>query len=416
MLPKIRKHGRSICVEIVETNTKSKQIGKLISTVTILGIIFVSFNLRPAITSVGPLVNDIQNDLNLAHWSAGILTSLPLIAFAVMSPIVPNISSRLTNGWTLIVGLVILLIGLFIRTTANLIMLFTGTFLVGVGIAVMNVMLPVIVKDLFPQKFAIMTSVYTTSMSIFAALASGVSVPLASGLNLGWKMTLLVWSIPAIIALIIWILLVRIEKNHQAENVKSITKEKNNLWRSPLAWQIALFMGLQSFLFYVTIAWLPDILHSKGLSWETAGWLLSFTQFIGLPANFFVPILAERSQSQQKFALGICSLTIIGYFLLLVSTTNPLIVIAIGLVGFSSGGMFSLALAFLGMRAKNAADASRLSGMAQSLGYIFAAFGPTLIGFLFDFAKTWNVPILALILVSILTAFFASRSGQNRFV
>lgn len=364
MLPKIRKHGRSICVEIVETNTKSKQIGKLISTVTILGIIFVSFNLRPAITSVGPLVNDIQNDLNLAHWSAGILTSLPLIAFAVMSPIVPNISSRLTNGWTLIVGLVILLIGLFIRTTANLIMLFTGTFLVGVGIAVMNVMLPVIVKDLFPQKFAIMTSVYTTSMSIFAALASGVSVPLASGLNLGWKMTLLVWSIPAIIALIIWILLVRIEKNHQAENVKSITKEKNNLWRSPLAWQIALFMGLQSFLFYVTIAWLPDILHSKGLSWETAGWLLSFTQFIGLPANFFVPILAERSQSQQKFALGICSLTIIGYFLLLVSTTNPLIVIAIGLVGFSSGGMFSLALAFLGMRAKNAADASRLSGMA----------------------------------------------------
>jgi len=399
----------------MEQTIKAKE--KSIQAVLVAAIILVSFNLRPAITSVGPLVNDIQNDLGLAHWSAGLLTSLPLIAFAVMSPIVPNISAKLTNGWTLIIGLTILLFGFFIRTVANLFFLFFGTFLIGVGIAVLNVILPGIVKDKFPQKFALMTGVYTTSMNIFAALASGVSVPLASGLNLGWKNALLLWSVPVVIALIFWFFIVKIEKKDRMKDIKTSTqRETSNLWRSPLAWQIALFMGLQSLLFYVTITWLPDILHSKGLSKETAGWFLSLTQFIGLPANFFVPILAERYSSQQKVALGICSFSLIGYFILLISPSFWVMVIGIAFIGLGLSGTFSLALALFGLRARNARKASQLSGMAQSLGYIFAAVGPMLIGYIYDFSEKWTIPILTVIIIGLLTAFFGYRAGQDRYV
>lgn len=402
-------------MEFTDQTTKAKE--KSIQAVLVAAIIFVSFNLRPAITSVGPLVNDIQNDLGLAHWSAGLLTSLPLIAFAVMSPIVPNISGNLTNSWTLIMGLIFLLLGLFIRTVANLFFLFFGTFLVGVGIAVLNVILPGIVKDKFPQKFALMTGVYTTSMSVFAALASGMSVPLASGLNLGWKYALLVWSVPAVIALIFWLFIVKIDKKDRPKDIKiSGKQETSNLWRSSLAWQIALFMGLQSSLFYVTITWLPDILFSKGVSREMAGWLLSLTQFIGLPANFFVPILAERYSSQQKVALGICSFSLIGYFLLLISSAFWVIIIGIALIGFGLSGTFSLALSFLGLRVRNARQASQLSGMSQSLGYIFAAVGPMLIGYIYDFSEKWTVPIITLIIIVLLTAFFGYRAGQDRYV
>lgn len=390
---------------------------KIVYVMLVMGVILAAFNLRPGITSVGPLVNDIQTDLHLAHWSAGLLTSLPLIAFAVMSPIVPAIANRLSNGWTLITGLILIIVGLFVRTTPILFLLFIGTFLVGVGIAILNVILPVIVKDKFPHKFALMTSVYTTSMSGIAALASGLSVPLANGLNLGWRNSLLVWAIPAVIAIVVWVILLRLDQNERPQKIQLDKQEKTtNLWNSSLAWQIALFMGLQSFLFYVTITWLPDILHSKGLSFETAGWLLSITQIIGLPANFFVPIIAEKFDSQKKVALGICSTSIIGFTILLFSTSYLFIIISIVFFGLGLGGTFSLALAFIGMRAKDAKQSAQLSGMAQSIGYIFAAVGPILIGSLFDMTNMWTVPIVTIIIVGILTAFFGSRAGENRYV
>ena len=171
-----------------------------------MGIVFVAFNLRPAITSVGPLVAIIQDDLGLMHWSAGLLTSLPLIAFSFVSPIVPKLSNRLGNEQALILGLVILFIGIALRFMSVAFFLFAGTLLVGVGIAICNVLLPAIVKGKFPLKVGLMTSIYSTSMGLMASLASGVSIPLASGLNLGWQNTLIIWGIPAVLAIVIWVI------------------------------------------------------------------------------------------------------------------------------------------------------------------------------------------------------------------
>lgn len=381
----------------------------------ISGIVLVAFNLRPAITSVGPLVGIIQEDVGLAHWSAGLLMSIPLISFAVMSSLVPRIAARLSNEKTLLLGLVILLVGICIRSISMTLFIFVGTLLIGVGIAIGNVLLPVVVKEKFPQKFGLMTSIYSTSMGLFASLASGISIPLAHGLKLGWDGALIVWGIPTIIAIVVWILLIRL--NPAKDNaVKSVRISAKQIWRSPLAWKIALFMGFQSSLFYITMSWLPEILYNYGISRGTAGWLLSFTQIVGVPVSFLVPILAGRLRSQVwiAFALGMCS--IVGYGGLWMGSSYPIMILSIILIGIALGGNFPLALSYIGIRARNGNQAAELSGMAQSTGYMLAAIGPILIGYLYDMTQVWTIPLITLIVISGVVTTFGILSGRDKYV
>lgn len=381
----------------------------------ISGIVLIAFNLRPAITSVGPLVGIIQEDVGLAHWSAGLLMSIPLISFAVMSSLVPRIAARLSNEKTLLLGLVILLVGICIRSISMTFFIFFGTLLIGVGIAIGNVLLPVVVKEKFPQKFGLMTSIYSTSMGLFASLASGISIPLAHGLKLGWDGALIVWGIPTIIAIVVWILLIRL--NPAKDNaVKSVRISAKQIWRSPLAWKIALFMGFQSSLFYITMSWLPEILYKYGISRGTAGWLLSFTQIVGVPVSFLVPILAGRLRSQVwiSFALGMCS--IVGYGGLWMGSSYPIMILSIILIGIALGGNFPLALSYIGIRARNGNQAAELSGMAQSTGYMLAAIGPILIGYLYDMTQVWTIPLITLIVISGVVTTFGMLSGRDKYV
>jgi MFS transporter, CP family, cyanate transporter len=399
-------------LELLKSNTYSK------STYTIwlvIGIVLVAFNLRPAITSVGPLVGMIQKDVGLAHWSAGLLMSLPLIVFAIMSPIVPKLANRITNEMALIVGLTSLLFGIVIRSIPMAFFLFVGTLFIGVGIAIGNVLLPAIAKDKFPEQFGLMTSVYSTSMGLIASLASGVSVPLTEGMNLGWKGALNVWGIPAVAAILVWTFLSKFNQGNQQE-IKKVTPNSNQIWRSPLAWQIAIFMGFQSFLFYVTISWLPEILHSHGMSMETAGWLLSFSQIVGLPASFIIPMIAGRYRSQKwiSFMLSMCS--VIGYGGLLLGSSYPILIVSIIFIGIALGGTFPLALSYIGLRSRSAGQAADLSGMTQSTGYILAAVGPLFIGFLYDYTHMWTIPLITLILVSVVVMLFGMLSGRDQYV
>lgn len=382
----------------------------------IAGIVLVAFNLRPAITSLGPLLGMIQDDVELAHWSVGLLMSLPLIVFAIMSPLVPKIASQLTNEKTLLIGLTCLLIGITIRSIPMVFFLFTGTLLVGLGIAIGNVLLPAIVKGKFPKKFGLMTSVYSTSIGLIASLASGVSVPLAVNFNLGWQGAQIVWGLPVIIALIVWALLFKYNQGDPNVIRQKQSTHSKQMWRTPLAWQIAIFMGFQSLLFYVTISWLPEILHSHGISLETAGWLLSFTQLVGLPASFFIPVLAGRFESQVSIACILSMCSVLGYSGLLFGSTYPILIGSIILIGIALGGSFPLVLSYIGLRARNVQQAAALSGMAQSTGYVLAAVGPMFIGYLYDVTHLWTIPILMLIVVSFVVMIFGMLSGRNRYV
>ncbi|WP_339213823.1 MFS transporter [Ornithinibacillus sp. FSL M8-0202] len=400
----------------MELHHQEANNNQLYKFLVVAGIIIVAFNLRPAITSVGPLMSTIRDDVGLSNWSVGLLTSLPLIAFAFMSPIAARLGNRFTNEKVILWGLIFLLAGIAVRSVSLIGLIFLGTLLVGVGISVCNVLLPGVVKDKFPLKVGLMTSVYSTAMGVFAATASGVSVPLANGIGLGWKVALSVWAIPAVLGIIIWIYLSN-KSRHATVETKFITGTTDtNIWKSTLAWQIAAYMGLQSFLFYVTISWLPEILHSHGMSMETAGWLLSYTQFVGLPASFLVPVLAAKFASQRLIVLvmGICS--IVGFTGLLLGTHNILIIISITLIGLALSGTFALALAFLGMRARDAKQAASLSGMAQALGYILAAVGPIFIGYLFDLTHAWTVPIISLMIVALLVTVFGFGAGRDKYV
>ncbi|XTP55270.1 MFS transporter [Niallia sp. Krafla_26] len=382
----------------------------------IAGIIFVAFNLRPAITSIGPVVSLIQEDLGLAYWSVSLLTSLPLIAFAVISPIAPKLAHRLTNEKTLLFGLVLILTGIGIRTIAITFLLFFGTFLIGSGIAICNVILPVVIKDKYPLKFGLMTSVYSTAMSIMASIASGISVPLTSGLNLGWQIALFVWGIPVVFAIILWIYLTKKSKSQAIER-KAVTKSEKLIWRSPLAWQIAFFMGCQSLMFYVTITWLPEILQSLGANITTAGWLLSFTQLIGLPAGFIAPVLAGRLRNQKGLAAVLGLSTVSGFSALLLFGTNDVaMIISIIFIGIGLGGTFPLALALVGLRSQTATQAADLSGMAQSVGYVLAAIGPIAIGLIYDFTHTWTVPIITMMIVGMINIVFGFWAGRDQYV
>lgn len=381
----------------------------------IAAIIIAAFNLRPAITSVGPLLGDIRDDIGLSNGVAGLITTLPLLAFAVMSPIASKLGNRLGNALALFFGLAILLAGLIIRSLPMVPLLFVGTTLIGFGIAISNVLLPAIIKDKFPNKVGNMTSVYTTSMTLMASTASGISVPLAAGLGMGWQLALLCWALLTVIGLLIWLVVIKQNRGARSESKLGQTSGEK-LFRSPLAWQVTLFMGLQSFIFYVVVSWLPEMLHDFGFTVSTAGWLLFYAQIMGLPATFLTPRLAGRFSNQQGIVLVIAALVFIGFGGLLLGGPLPLIVVWVSFIGIALGGAISLSLALLGIRARHARQAAELSGMAQSLGYILAAVGPLLIGFLYDVTHTWTTPLITILIVILLMACAGVGAGRDKYV
>ena len=375
----------------------------------ILGIILIAFNLRPALTSLGPLIGLIRIESTFSNSLFGLITTLPLLVFALLSPLVPSLARYLGNEKALFAGLLILALGIVVRSIPMVGSLFVGTLLIGVGIVVGNVLLPSLIKDRLPKEIGKMTGLYSTAMVGFAALASGVSVPLAERLKGGWRAALGFWMITAVLAIIIW--LPQLKYKGQV-----LTYRQKGLWTSPLAWQVTLFMGLQSFCFYIIIAWLPEILVSYGTNISQAGWLLAFNQFISIPGALWAPIVAERMTQQRKLVLGIGLLYLIGISCMLFNSNFIVLTLGTLILGFGQGASVSLAFTFFVLRTRNAWEAAGLSGMAQACGYLLAALGPLLIGFLFDATQQWTWPLLVLLLASLVMILAGWGAGRNQYV
>ncbi len=375
----------------------------------ILGIILIAFNLRPALTSLGPLIGLIRIESTFSNSLFGLITTLPLLVFALLSPLVPSLARYLGNEKALFAGLLILALGIVVRSIPMVGSLFVGTLLIGVGIVIGNVLLPSLIKDRLPKEIGKMTGLYSTAMVGFAALASGVSVPLAERLKGGWRAALGFWMITAVLAIIIW--LPQLKYKGQV-----LTYRQKGLWTSPLAWQVTLFMGLQSFCFYIIIAWLPEILVSYGTNISQAGWLLAFNQFISIPGALWAPIVAERMTQQRKLVLGIGLLYLIGISCMLFNSNFIVLTLGTLILGFGQGASVSLAFTFFVLRTRNAWEAAGLSGMAQACGYLLAALGPLLIGFLFDATQQWTWPLLVLLLASLVMILAGWGAGRNQYV
>lgn len=382
----------------------------------ILGIIFISFNLRAPITAVGSVVKLIKAEYLLSSGMAGFITTVPLLAFAIVSPFVSNISKKIAYGKTMGIGLILIMIGELIRSYTNNIGLFIGTIFIGVGIAIGNVLIPSIIKQKFKDKVGTMTSIYTSSMCIFAAVGAGVSIPIAEGLGLGWKNSLASWFILTVITFIIWLPQlkvknaedVKIKKDEKVEEVKSIS-----IWKSKTAWWVTLFMGTQSLLFYSLVAWLPTIIMSKKMSDTFAGTMALTFQLVAIPATLVIPMLCDKFKNQRILVFVSEAIYLLGMILFLIGNTEGIMLVSVILLSLGMGGSISLSIAFISLRSPNGARAAELSGMSQSAGYLFAAVGPILMGIIYDIQKSWNLPIILFGILIIFLTFCGWFAGND---
>jgi MFS transporter, CP family, cyanate transporter len=370
---------------------------RLRSFLFVLGIVLLAANLRPALTSVAPLIGEIRASTGISNGAAGLLTTLPLLAFALLSPVAPMVARRFGMEGVLLAGLLVLAAGILLRWMGTTAALFLGTAILGAAISFGNVLLPGLVKREFPERAGLMTSVYSTSLGTSAALAAGVSVPLAQLDGIGWRGALAVWALPALLASVAWVS--QLGRKDLPDASSPSSPGIGDLWRSPLAWQVTLFMGLQSLAYYVTLTWLPEILQEQGLSAAKAGWMLGLSQAVAIVAMFSAPVVASRRPSQRRVVAVAATLSGAGALGLLVagSSAAPLWVV---LLGLGQGASFSLALTFFALRSPDPAHAAALSGMAQSIGYLLSAVGPFLFGVLRDATGAWKVPLALLLVIT----------------
>jgi len=372
-------------------------------------IILLSFCLRPSITGVGPLIPIIRDDLLLSNSWAGFLTTLPLLAFATFSLFSSAIGHALGYLRSIVLGLIILGLGMVLRVQGGVFLLYFGTALTGIGIVICNVLLIPLIKEKLPNQIGLMTSAYTTGLSLFAAIGTGISIPLAE--VYGWRGALLAWVALVILTLVVWVPQVR--KNRVT--VKEIAEPKGaNVWRSKLAWQVSLFMGLQSFIFFTLITWLPDLLVDKGLSLGRAGLVVMLMQIVGLSGTFLAPLVAVKFKEQTVIAMALGVAYILG-FSTLFSSSLLLIYVGLTLVGFSLGASISMAYVLIGLRTSGRTTA-QLSGMSQSAGYYLASVGPILVGLLFDIAVNWNLFIIIMVASAVAFTYLGSEVGRDRKV
>jgi CP family cyanate transporter-like MFS transporter len=413
-------------------------------------ILLLAGNLRAALTSVGPLVSEIRADTGISDGLAGLITTVPLLAFAAMSSQAPRLARRYGVERTLLASMLVLTAGILARSSGPVAALFGGTVLVGLAIAAGNVLLPGLVKRDFSERTGWMTGLYSGAMGVMATVAVAAAVPLADRAGLGWRGSLACWAAPAAVAALVWVPLARRQRRAADPTPPGATvrdtlqghgaapdpsddgtapaaaegsanppqpgrSAARSLWRSGLAWQVTLFMGLQSLVFYSTIAWLAEILRDRGLSASAAGWLVSVAQFAGLVTSLAAPPLATRRRSQRVHASASALLSLAGYGGLLLAGGSLLPLWCV-LVGLGQGAMFSLALTLFALRAPDARRAAELSGMAQTIGYLLAASGPTVLGLVHDLTGAWTVPLAALTATTIAILIAGLFAGRDALV
>ncbi len=385
----------------------------------LVGVLLIGANLRTAITSVGPLLGDIRVDLGIGGAVASILISLPLIAFALVSPLAPVIARRMGVERALGASLAVLAAAIVLRSIPLPGLIWVGTAALGVAIAVMNVLLPALIKQDYPHQIGMMTGLYSVAQSALAALAAGLAVPIA-GATSGWRIALGVWAGLALVGLAVFVPQIRARDRVRPPAHDDVAKaaacipsgSSAALWRSALAWQVAVFMGLQSVLYYVVITWWPAIEHSEGVSVDVAGWHQFAFQAVGIAGNMVTAVLVQRMRDQRAIIAGLAILGAAAAAGQLLLPAIPLLWVI--LAGASAGGSIVVALSLFGLRTGNHVQAAALSGMAQSVGYLLAAFGPVAIGWLHDVTGAWRLGLIVLLAATLAQLVVGVLAGRDR--
>lgn len=381
-----------------------------------IGVLLIAANLRGSFVSVGPVLSNISADLDLSTTAAGFLTGLPLIAFAVFSPMAPGVAARLGLDRTMWVSLLILAAGIVLRSLPVPGFIWAGTAMIGLAIAFLNVLVPSLVKRDFPLKVSQITGKYTAVQAGVAALGAAVVVPVAQTSPAGWRLALGIWVGVALIAMAV--LLPWLRRGPSGAGTRQAPAEAEEAYRSPwgsaLGWQVTLFMGLQSVAFYVLMAWLPTIEQDHGVSATTAGIHLSVFLLVNVFASLAAGSLLHRGTDQRLISFVSGTLMVVTFLGLAVAPDLTLLWVLLGSLG--CGSLIVIALSLFSLRSVNYPQAASLSGMAQSVGYTLGAMGPVMFGGLRELSGDWTLPLLAAAAIMAVLAVTGLFAGRNRVI
>ncbi|MCB5161745.1 MFS transporter [Marinomonas algarum] len=384
-----------------------KRLARHEAVYLLLFILLVALSLRGPITGLPPLLSRISQDLNLSSSQSGLLTSLPLLAFAFFAPVASWLTRYFRIERILASGVGLIALGMLMRTFGATATLYLGAVVIGAGIAIGNVLLPSLLKREFPEHIIQLTAVYVLMMSIGGFMMSSFMVPLSlfAEQNLlvlpftdtpirGWSFALACQMLCIILPLMVWFS-GKIPL-HQAPQ-KNTLEVSSSVWRSKTAWQVAGFLSFNSLLSYILVAWVPAILMSQGYRDTTAGLYQGYLQLAGAAPSLLLTPFIHRLGSHRRlclFATGLTFMSLAGF--LFVPSESAIWSVLFGF-GISMG--FILGLSFVGMRTHSPKQAAALSGMAQLIGYTLAAIGPVFIGALYDWRQSWDWPLYILLVI-----------------
>ncbi|MFE2939915.1 CynX/NimT family MFS transporter [Streptomyces sp. NPDC059255] len=367
----------------------------------VAGLVLAALNLRPAITSLGALLEEVRDGLHMSGTLAGVLTSVPPLCFAAFGFAAPRLARRFGPGAVVLVGMAAVTAGVALRPFAG----GTAGFLAAsafalMGIAVSNVLMPVLVKRHFPDRVGTMTGLYSMALALGAGTATAVTVPMTEALGGSWRTGLGVWAVLAAAAVLPWTVLAR-DRAPGGDAAPAGTAPVApgggggvsglRLGRSRTAWAMAWFFGLQATGAYITMGWMPQVFRDAGVPAGTAGLLLAVIMAMGVPLAFVIPRVATRMSSQGPIvvALGLCGLTAFAGLYFAPAGGAWLWAVLLGISNCS----FPLALTMIGLRSRTGAGVARLSAFAQSTGYLISIPGPVLVGVLYQHSGGWGLPI-----------------------
>ncbi|EEI21088.1 putative transporter YycB [Lentilactobacillus hilgardii] len=367
-------------------------------------VFLLAANLRLAIIGIPPIVTKIQSYFHLTTAQTGVLTTIPLLCFGFLSATTAPIIRKLGTKRTIEYALLMLAIANLLRTYVNWGM-FLGTIFVGAGITMLNVSLPALIVERHPEQSTKLNGVYTASINLLSAIVGGIAVPVANAI--GWQFTVQLFSIPALIAFLGTLML-----PHQATRPRKRTATDHQevtgkaaatpIWKRGHVWLLAIFMGLQSLIFYTIVAWLPSVLTSHGLSATTAGLLFSIFQIIGAPFAYLVPRATTKASNLKLLMISLLIGYLSGIGILIMFNATWLLILACIIVGITTASIFTLSLSMITTISTTPQEAGSVGGIVQSIGYLIASVGPTMFGVIESTLGSWSQTLIILITISII--------------
>lgn len=394
-------------MKLTSGQAEIKKSGPKQEALFLVSVVFIALAMRAPLSCIGPLVSFFKADLGLGPAASGLLTTIPLVAFSLMSPIAGKLTS-MSNGKTFIVSCLLLVMAASLtRSYLGLPGLFLGTAFLGAAIGGLNVAMPVLIRGRQGIRLGFSMGIFSTAMAFSSALASGFSIPVSHLLG-NWRNGIVLFSLPAVAATVLWY------KASGSLNKKPSGPVESLFRGVPIKTflSLPLFMGLQSFVFFSMVMWLTSMLVSQGYAAEQAALLLFAVQVIGILPNFFYPIAVEKSKNKGRLAVLAALMYVLGFLLVFFQNGIATTLLAVFLLGFGNGMSISMCLTLIALKGKNREETAKISAFTQMIGYAIAAPGPLVLGAVSEMTGGWTAPLLILVMIAILMGIVGRKAGN----